>query len=315
MQAGLGSCDHNGAQVTVDDKVHIAHLVNPVRSPLDNELVYLQPLTFESMRCAAEKAQRVARVDLLTAQYPEDHQIIPPFFRRTPDLDRCVADLHSFSRYKKLPLIGDLVQRLYTGSNAPYLIYTNVDIILHPRFYEEVAARIRGGLDAFIINRRRLPKHYGTVSDLPRIYQMHGAPHPGFDCFVFHRSLYPKFQMGKVCVGIPFIEMIFSQNLFCHASRFQLFDRERLTFHVGMEIFKKRDPEYLAFNKSEFWRTIRAMLPELDSSKFPWGRKNLAYRMIRWGLHPAIPIRLALMLELRRWRKRQGTPSTEDGNA
>jgi hypothetical protein len=285
----------------MEELLHIAHLVNPVRSPIDSDLACAQPLTFESMRRAAEQASDAARIELLTAQYPEDHEIIPPYFTRTPDLDRCVADLHPFTVYRKLPLIADLVERLYSGSSAPWLVYTNVDIILHPTFYRQVVARIRSGLDAFIINRRRVPNHYRSVEDLPQIFSLAGALHPGFDCFVFHRSLYPKFRMGRICVGIPFIEMIFSQNLFCHAQRFQLFDRAHVTFHIGMEIFKKRDPQYLSFNKSEFWRTIHEMLPELDSRKFPWGGRNVLYRMLRWGLHPAIPIRLALMLEPRRW--------------
>jgi len=285
----------------MSERVHIGHLINPVRVPVAEELVHTQPLTFESMRRAAAQAEAVAQVDLLTAQYPEDHEVIPQFFRRTPDLERSVADLHHFTVRRKLPLIADLVARLYHGSSAPYLIYTNVDIILHPSFYVEVAARIRSGLDAFIINRRRVPAHYRSVEDLPEICQLRGARHSGFDCFVFHRSLYPKFRMGYVCVGIPFIEMIFSQNLFCHARRCVLFDRDYLTFHVGMEIFKKRDPEYLHFNKAEFWRTIRTMFPDMDSRKFPWGERNVVYRMLRWGLHPAIPIRLAFVLEPRRW--------------
>jgi hypothetical protein len=282
--------------------VHVAHLVNPVRSPVDTALAHTQPLTFESMRLAAERAHGLAQVELLTTQYPEDHGIIPRFFRRTPDLERCVADLREFSVYRKLPLLADLLERLYAHSRAEYLVYTNVDIILHPSFYEEVAKHIHAGLDAFIINRRRVPAHYRSVEDLPTIYTLHGAPHPGFDCFVFHRSLYPRFRLGRVCVGIPFVEMMFSQNLFCHARRFQLFDRERLTYHVGMEIFKPRDREYFDFNRAEFWRTIRTLLPQMDSRRFPWGRRNVVYRMLRWGLHPAIPIRLALMLEPRRWR-------------
>ena len=285
----------------MDNRLHIAHLVNPVRSPIDSDLTYAQPLTFESMRRAAEQAREVARVDLLSAQYPEDHEIIPGYFTRTPDLDRSVADLHPFTVYRKLPLIADLVKHLYCGSSAPWLIYTNVDIIVHPTFYQVVAAHIQSGLDALIINRRRVPNHYRSLEDLPEIFSLEGAPHPGFDCFVFHRSLYPKFRMGRICVGIPFIEMIFSQNLFCHARRFQLFDRAYLTFHIGMEVFKKRDSQYLRFNKSEFWRTIRDLSPGLDSRKFPWGDRNVVYRMLRWGLHPAIPIRLALRLEARRW--------------
>lgn len=283
------------------EQVHIAHLINPARFPAESDLAVTQPLTFESMRIAAAEAGHDVRVDLLSAQFPEDHAIIPPFFTTTRDLTRSAADLNAFAIRRKLPLLCDLVERLYSGSTAPYLVYTNVDIILHPTFYKEVAARIRTGLDAFIINRRRVSGHYRSVNDLPEIYGLRGAPHPGFDCFIFNRSLYPKFQLGRVCVGIPFVEMMFAQNLICHARRFSLFDRDFLTFHVGMEIFKKRDPEYLQFNKAEFWRAIRILLPELDSRRFPWGRQNVVYRMLRWGLHPAIPIRLALMLEPRRW--------------
>ena len=272
-----------------------------MRSPVDADLAVAQPLTFESMRRAAEQAGGLADVDLLTTQYPEDHEIIPPFFTRTPDLERSVADGHDFSVFRKLPLLADLLDRLYASSSAEYLIYTNVDIILHPSFYREVANRIDSGLDAFIINRRRIPARYRSTQDLPTIYTLRGAPHPGFDCFVFRRSLYPRFHLGGVCVGIPFVEMMLSQNLFCHARRFALFDRDVLTYHLGMEIFKPRDREYLDYNRAEFWSAIRTLLPRLDSRKFPWGRRNVLYRMLRWGLHPAIPIRLALMLEPRRW--------------
>jgi hypothetical protein len=285
----------------MEEEIHLAHLVNPVRFPVERDLAVAQPLTFESMRIAAAEAGPDVQVDLLSTQFPEDHEIIPPFFTKTPDLTRSAADCGSFTTLRKLPLLCDLLDRLYSGSTAPYLVYTNVDIILHPEFYREVAARIRTGLDAFMINRRRVPGRYRSIEDLPEIYELRGAPHPGFDCFIFQRSLYPKFQLGRVCVGVPFVEMMFAQNLFCHARRFALFDRDFLTFHIGMEVFKKRDPEYLRFNKAEFWRAIRILLPDLDSRRFPWGRQNVVYRMLRWGLHPAIPIRLALMLEPRRW--------------
>lgn len=285
--------------------LHIAHLVNPVGRPADDDLAATQFITYESMRRAAAAAAGVARVDLLTTQYPEDASVVPPDFRRTPDLERSVADVHAFRRPRKLPLLCDLVGRLYSHSDAEFLIYTNLDIILHPTFYLEVARRIRSGLDAFIINRRRVPGHYRAVTDLPEIVAQRGKPHPGFDCFVFHRSLYPRFELGHVCIGIPIIETLFAQNLFCFATRFQLFDRDFLTFHVGMEIFKPRDPEYVEFNRGQLWDAVGRMMPQLDSRKFPWGDRWIGYRLIRWGLHPAIPIRLALMLEPRRWTLRR----------
>ncbi len=284
-------------------KVHIAHLVNPVRRPLEADVASCQPLTFESMRRAAERAASVATVELLTAQYPEDHPVIPAGFRPTPDLTRSAADLGDFTVQRKLPLLCDLVQRLHAGSSATWLVYTNVDIILHPDFYLEVVRRIERGLDAFIINRRRVPAHYRRVDELPAIFAEAGLAHPGFDCFVFHRALFPRFELAHVCVGIPYVGILFAQNLFCHARHFALFEHDRLTFHVGLEVFKKRDREYLAQNRTEFWRAVDALWPHLDNRRFPWGDRPLLYRFWRWGLHPSIPIRLALMLEPRRWRR------------
>jgi len=286
-------------------KIRIAHLVNPVRNPLESSLSDDQQLTFESMRRAAEHARAIADVDLVTTQYEEDRPIIPSYFRVTPDLDRSAGDVAGCSKFRKLPLLCDLIGRLHSETDADYLIYTNVDIILHPTFYTEVSARIADGLDAFIINRRRVPNHYHQISDLDALFNDDGRSHPGFDCFVFHRSMYNKFELARVCVGIPFVGILFAQNIFCFARRFKLFDKDKLTFHVGMEVFKKRDPEYLAFNKSEFWRAIEALRPELDSRKFPWGERNVVYRLLRWGLHPSIPIRLALQLEPQRWLGRR----------
>ena len=116
----------------------------------------------------------------------------------------------------------------------------------------------------------------------------------------------PSSNWAGVCVGIPFVEMLFCAEPLLLRSTLRAVDDEVLTYHVGMEIFRKRDPEYLSFNKAEFWKAIRVMLPHLDSRRFPWGHRNVCYRLVRWGLHPAIPIRLALMLEPRRWRPTVG---------
>jgi len=282
--------------------MHIAHLINPVLNPVSKELSYLQPLTFESIRLAKKKVGNAMNIELLTAQYSEDIPIIPQFFQKTENLERSVLDFENFSRPQKLPLLRDLIERLYNGSAAKYLIYTNADICVQQDFYLEVAKKIESGLDAFIINRRRIPSVYNDISQLPEMYANKGRAHPGFDCFIFDRALYPKFQFENVCIGIPFVEMVFSQNLFCYANHCKLFDRDHLTFHVGMEVFKKRDEEFLQFNKKEFWKAMFKIWPQLDSRKFPWGDMNFFYRMFRWGLHPAIPIKLALKLELKRWR-------------
>jgi hypothetical protein len=98
-------------------------------------------------------------------------------------------------------LIKDILQRLYESSTAEYFIYTNTDIIVLPQFYETAAKIIEQGYDAFIINRRRIPKIYNSVNDLPFIYSDIGKSHPGFDCFVFKRELFLNLFLVKFAWG------------------------------------------------------------------------------------------------------------------
>lgn len=282
-------------------KIRMAHLVNVFIPPAGSEFQWVQPITLETMRRAKAATLDSIDVALLTAQYPADHAVVPSDFQPTPDLDRSVREVWNDPSLPPFPLIADLLERLYRETDAEWLIFTNVDIALQPSFYNSVAHFIHAGHDAFIINRRRIPGHYRHIAELPAMYAEHGKPHPGFDCFVFHRSLFPKFQLGMVCTGVPFIEILMGQNLFCHATHFKLFADEHLTFHIGEEVFKRRNAFLLARNRAEFWKAIALLWPQLDSRKFPWGNQWLPIRIVKWGLHPCIPIRLALRLEWKRW--------------
>jgi hypothetical protein len=280
--------------------IRLAHLVNVFVPPSGSEFEWVQPITLESLRRAREKTLGSISVELLTAQFPQDHAAIPDDFRATPDLQRSVRDVWQDASLPPLPLIADILQRLYENSEAEYLIYTNLDIAVQPHFYEAVSNFIRSGHDAFIINRRRLPGHYRDIAELPLMYADKGKSHPGFDCFVFRRELFPQFQLGNVCIGIPFIEILMGQNLFCHALNFKLFDQEHLTFHIGEDIFKPRNPILLQKNRAEFWKCIQVLWPLLDNRKFPYADKWYLSRWLKWGLHPCIPIRLCLQLELKK---------------
>ena len=230
--------------------------------------------------------------------------MVPNEFHATVNLSRDVTDLQTFSRKMNLPILKDILDRLYNESDAEYLIFTNVDIGLQPHFYEQVLEIISSGHDAFIINRRRIPAKFHSVDQLVEMFNEKGLKHPGFDCFVFHRDLYPKFALSDVCIGVPFIGITLAQNLFCFAQNPKVFTDEHLTFHIGLELFKKRAPkEYLAYNRAQFWKSMKAIWPHLDTRKWPKGNWWLPFRMIYWGLHPSLPIRLALMLEKRRWLK------------
>lgn len=281
----------------------IAHIINPFNANPSSDLFTAQPITFESMRRAKERAQGKVEVELWSAQYPEDRNMIPDDFLSTRDLDRSVLDLGSFEKSMKLPLIDDIVRRLYEESDAEYLIYTNVDIGVYPEFYEKVNEFIDEGLDAFIINRRRLPAHFLEVNQLDQIYQETGKKHPGFDCFVFHRDLFKDFQLAEVCIGVPFIGITFAQNIFALSKNYRLFEDEVLTFHIGMEIFKGRAArDYFRYNRKQFWKAMNSSLNEhLSSKKWPYANKMLPIRLVKWGLQPSLPIRLGLKLEWRRF--------------
>ncbi len=276
----------------------IAHIINPFIAHPESDLFLAQPITFESLKNAKKKAEGLVNIELWSAQYKEDEEIVPDFINKTKHLTRSVLDFHLFETKTKLPLITDILQRVYDESEAEYIIYTNVDIGLYPNFYVEVNNIINEGYDAFIINRRRLKAIYSSVNDLEKIYLDKGKSHPGFDCFVFHRQLFPKLLLNGICLGVPFFEISFSNNLFAFSQRFKLFDNEYLTFHIGEEIFRKRAPrEYYNYHQQRFWELAKKLKPHLSPKKIPYGHYPLLLRLLKWGLHPCFPIKWMLQLE------------------
>lgn len=272
--------------------ISIAHIINPVKAKEDSELFIAQPIVFEAMRKAKDFADGVD-VKLFSAQYQEDAEIIPDYFQNTANLKNAVQ----INGKKKLPLIKDILQRLYESSSAEYFIYTNTDIIVLPQFYETAAKIIEQGYDAFIINRRRIPKTYKSVNDLPFIYSDIGKSHPGFDCFVFKRELFPKFILAEICVGIPFVEATLMHNLFAHAEKCKLFDDLHLTAHIGMNVMPKRDEEYYQHNRKEFEIIKKELQPLLSVKKMPYAENNFLLRTFKKALNPAIFTMMNLELE------------------
>lgn len=285
-------------------RISLAHIINVFQPPEGSDLKLAQEVTTRSMMQAFEIAKNQVDISLLTAQTPKDVELVPNGFIATKNLERDVTSCGQFAKPLPLPLLKDILDRLYDESDAEYLIFTNLDIGVQPDFYLKVVEFIKAGHDAFMINRRRIPARYQSADRIDEMYAEKGLKHPGFDCFVFKRELYPKFSLAKVCTGVPFIEITLSQNLFCFAKNPKVFTDEHLTFHIGMEIFNKRAPkEYLTYNGKQFWKAMENIWSELDSTKWTYGKKWFPIRMIYWGLHPCFPIRLALKLERRRWFK------------
>ncbi len=272
--------------------ISIAHIINPVKAKDGSELFIAQPIVFEAMRKAKEFARDVD-AELFSAQYAEDLEIIPEYFQKTANLENAIQ----INGKKKLPLIKDILSRLYENSNAEYFIYTNSDIIILPHFYETIAKIIEQGYDAFIINRRRIPKIYNSVNDLPFIYSDIGKSHPGFDCFVFKRELFPKFILGEICVGIPFVEATLMHNLFAHADKCKLIDDLHITTHIGLDVMPKRDKEYYNHNRKEFEKIKKELQPLLSIKKMPYAEYSFIARTFKKALNPAVFSMMNLELE------------------
>jgi len=280
----------------------IAHIINLFQPPENSDLRLAQEVTVASMIRAKNECKNSSKIQLLSAQTEEDRKIVPPGFIATKSLTRDVSNLATFDGEMRLPILTDILDRAYDDSDAEYIIYSNVDIGVQPQFYDAVIAFIKEGHDAFMINRRRIPEKFNSVEELDKMYSEHGKKHPGFDCFVFKRELYAKFSLAEVCIGVPFVEITLSQNLFCFAEKPKVFQDEHLTFHIGMEIFKGRAPkEYFNYNQVQFWEAMTDIWPKLDTRKWTNGGWWFPFRIIYWGLHPCFPIRLALKLESKRW--------------
>lgn len=221
----------------------IAHIIHPVIVEPTSDLIIAQPITFETMKNAREFAKGNAEVMLYAIQYHDEERIpLPRCFRRVPDLARSVGDIKKFKAKRKLAIIKDILDSLYENSNADYLIYTNVDIALMPYFYVAVNNIIESGYDAFTINRRTISNEH-NVDRVMTMYAEVGEPHPGHDCFVFKRSLYPKFKLGTACIGTGRIGKVLITNLTCHSDRFKVFKDKHLTFHLGDDR-KWKVPDY-----------------------------------------------------------------------
>ena len=237
----------------------IGHIINPVIVDKSSDLYRAQPITFETMRIARDFALNVVEVRLLTAQYPEDRALVPEWFQPTPDLERSILDIGPFRQKRKLPLLVDIIDRLYTAApDADYLIYSNVDISLMPHFYLAIKRFIDAGYDAFAINRRTISENFNGIEDIPLMFSEVGEEHPGHDCFVFKRNACVRFYFGNVCIGMNWVGRVMLWNLICHSQNFDELKNTHLTFHLGNDKRWKGDgySDYAAHNKREALRVL-----------------------------------------------------------
>lgn len=235
------------------NNLYFAHIVNPVHPSKSSHLRIAQPITLESMLRAKTYAQRQANVELYMTKFVDDTISIPDGFTYTPDLNRSILDVTKFNKKRQLPLFIDILDRLYKATQAEYLIYSNIDIAVMPYFYTTVLQIVNLGYQAFSINRRTIKAKYRTIDELPLMYAELGEPHRGWDCFVFHRSLYPNFIFGDICLGVPLVGLAMISNLIAFSKNFIQITGAHLTFHIGNDRswHERTNIEYEQHNRNE----------------------------------------------------------------
>lgn len=257
-----------------------------------------QPITFESILAAKKFSKHNKKITLCTTQFEEDKSLIPDGFLQLSNLKQSVLDINSELKTRKLPLIKDILNKIKEIDSCDYCIYSNVDIALMPHFYDTVFEYLGQGHDAIVINRRRLSNNYMKVEELPLMYAELGKSHPGFDCFVFKKSLLDSFVLDSICVGISFLEVTLVHNIFSFAQKPLYVPDAHLTFHIGMDVLVSRKNNFYKHNRTVFFKKIYPQLkPYFLLKKFPYGTLNFPNRMIKWGLNPSLFIRNYFSLE------------------
>ena len=235
------------------------------------------------MRRAKNFSRRKLDVMLYAANYIEDQIMVPDDFISLEPLENSILDFGTFKSKRKLPLISDILHRLYERSEAEYFIYTNVDIALKPDFYSTVNEIIQKGYDAFLINRRTIPNKYRQIEELPFMYKEFGESHPGYDCFVFRRDASPNFRLKNICIGINYVGLALLKNLACHGNKFKIFEDLHLTFHIGNEKSWKLDEyaDYRNHNEQEYYKVLDSLNNEFGftglESEQPVAEKKSKY--------------------------------------
>jgi len=245
--------------------LRIAHIINPVKIiDKERDLFFQQPIAFKSLRNAKHFAERVPNLEiqLVETAYPEDQDVINcSNFIKTEPLEDEVSNYGKFKTYRKLPLFREILKRLYeTAPDADYYIQTNADIGVMPHFYVLIYDMIKDGNDSFCINKRIIPEELKD-SELSLLYSVLGKDHAGHDCFVFRRELYPKFNLGDICMGTPWSETTLITNLVAYAKNFKVFKQAHATFHLGDRRIwlPKTLNDYRVHNTNEFARILRLL--------------------------------------------------------
>lgn len=213
--------------------MRIRHVVNTIGSSARPDLLVEQDRVLHSIRRAVATLPPEIEVEVVAVRFPDD-PLPHEWLVDGPPLERSVLDLGDFPGRGRLPLLVDLLRGFSSTVGSPWDLglFTNIDIVLQPTFYEFVADLHRSGFDAFTVNRRTVEPPHADASFAEMAAAISEA-HPGHDCFVFTPQVLHSVDVDDVCVGVPGVGLALLLGLALGAERFRLVNDAHVTFHVG----------------------------------------------------------------------------------
>lgn len=245
-------------------KLKIAHVINVTEINESKKSSYLhiaQPVTMKTMTLAKKYAKNRVDIELFVIKHKSENVAVDPDFKLLPDIEQYAYEfidtLKSNNARKPLPRLSDIINPVFSNSEADYVIYTNLDIGLQPNFYLRVKELIDKGYDAITINRVDIDKFHENIllddTKIDLICSLKGLKHPGIDCVVFRREIIPKLKLNNVMIGFPPVGQVLKTQVENHSKRQVWIKNERLTFHIGQDkswsVGEKKHPYWLENEK------------------------------------------------------------------
>lgn len=227
--------------------MRIRHVIPTVGPEASDALCAAQKMTLASVDRALRAADPGLQIEVRAVHYPDEPCDSHPWLTATPALKRSILDFGDFDTPRRLPLLADVLAAFDGGDEYDIGVLTNVDIALHPLFYDLVRDTRSDGYDAFSITRRTVQARFGG-STLAQLATTRSSPHPGHDCFAMTPELVLKADVGNVALGVRWVARTLLWNLKLNARRFENFADLHATFHIGDDRIWA-DPRLKAFDE------------------------------------------------------------------
>lgn len=202
------------------------------------------------------------------------------------DLKSSIQDIGDYAY--KFPFIKEILDITYEASGeADYIIFSNPDIALMPYFYNTIKAYVDQGHDSIIVNRRSITDKYTSIENIPLMWAEVGEKHPGWDCFVFKREMYPKFRLKKGVIGAVGSGRILHSNLRFNSQNYVELKNADLTFHIGLsptstrQYIEKNWIKVNLHNDDQLQEILEEMIGSVNDGRVAWANNRLKIISIR----------------------------------